>query len=146
MPIFFPAHFRYLAYFVPFAHFSMLVFLILGAIQDYKSREVSNWITIPLFLGGVLVIFSTPEPLSIILSLLLILFWHKRWMGGADVKVLVALLGIWYQAALMAFFLLGVWGVVLLIRKKKESFPGLVAIAAGAGLTFAGEVSIMFLN
>ena len=127
-------------------HVSILAFLVVAAIQDYRAREVSNWITIPLFLGGVIVILFTREALPVILSLLLLFFWHKGWMGGADVKVLIALLGIWYQAALAAFFVLGLWGVVLLIKKKQETFPGLVSIAVGSGLTLFGEVSIMSWN
>ena len=146
MPFFFPSYFRYLIIFIPLAHFSILVFLILAAIQDYKTREVSNWITVPLFLGGFTIIMVTLEPLSVILSTLLFFFWLWGGMGGADVKVLVALLGLWSEAALVAFFLLGAWGVVLLIRKNRESFPGLIAIATGTGLTFVGELSIMFLN
>ena len=134
------------SFLLPFVHLSILVFLILAAIQDYKTREVSNWITVPLFLGGFAAIMVRLDPLSVILSALLFFFWFYEKMGGADVKILVALLGLWSEAALVAFFLLGVWGVVLLIKKKEESFPGLVAIAAGAGLTFVGEVSIMFLN
>ena len=146
MLFFFPAYFRYLTLLVLFAHFSILLFLILAAIQDYKTREVSNWITVPLFLGGVVIIMVNLDPLSVILSTLLFFFWLWGGMGGADVKVLVALLGFWSEAALASFLLLGVWGVVLLIRKKRESFPGLVSIATGTGLTFLGEVSIMFLN
>ena len=138
--------FRYLILFTPLIHLLILVFLILAAIEDYKTREVSNGITVPLFFGGVAVIVLSPEPLYILISLLLYLFWYKRWMGGADVKVLIALLGLWSEAALVAFFLLGLWGMVLLIRKQKESFPGVVVMAVGAGLTFAGELSIMFLN
>jgi Flp pilus assembly protein protease CpaA len=146
MPFLFPAYFRYLTYLIPLAHFSILVFLILAAIQDHKTREVSNWITVPLFLGGVAIIMVRLDPLSVILSALLFFFWLWGRMGGADVKVLVALLGLWGEAAFASFFLLGVWGLVLLIRKKRESFPGLVVIAAGTGLTFLGELSIMLLN
>ena len=130
----------------PIAHFFILVFLTLAAIQDYKTGEVSNWITIPLFLGGAIVILANLELLLIILSMLLLFFWHKGWMGGADVKVLVALLGFWSEAAFVAFFLLGAWGLVSLVRKKKKSFPCLVAIAAGTSLTFFREISIMFSN
>jgi len=135
------------SFLLPVAHLSILVFLILAAIQDCKTREVSNWITVPLLMGGLFAMLATPtKPLPGILSLLIFFFWHKGWMGGADAKVLIALVGLWYPAALVAFFLLGVWGLILLVRKKKESFPGLVAIAAGTGLTFVGEVSIMLLN
>lgn len=133
-------------FFIQVAHVLILVFLILAAVQDYKTREVSNWITVPLFLGGVVIIMVNLNPLPIILSMLLLFFWLWGGMGGADVKVLIGLLGLWSEAALAAFFLLGAWSLVLLIRKKKESFPGLIAIAAGAGLTFGREVFIMLLN
>lgn len=89
---------------------------------------------------------ANPKPLPGILSLLMFFFWHKGWMGGADAKVLIALVGLWYPAALVAFFLLGVWGLILLFRKTKKTFPGLVAIAVATGLTFIREVSIMLLN
>ncbi len=133
-------------FFIPIAHVLILVFLILAAVQDYKTREVSNWITVPLFLGGVVIITVNLNPLLIILSMLLLFFWLRGGMGGADVKALIGLLGLWSEAALTAFFLLGAWSLALLISKKKESFPGLVAIAAGTGLTFGREVSIMLLN
>ena len=129
------------------SHFSILLFLIFAATQDYKTREVSNWITVPLFFGGVIGILVHLDPLAVLFAIILFAFWIRGKMGGADVKVLVALLGLWTNAALAALVVLGVWGVVLIAQKKEDkTFPGVVAIAIGAGLTFIGELSIMFWN
>ena len=127
------------------AYFSVLLLMILAAVQDYKSREVSNWITIPLFIGGVVVMRVYQDPLTIIVSLILLFIWHKGWMGGADVKVLVGLLGVWATSAFVSIFAIGIQGLITRLRGKKSA-PGLVAIAVGVGLTFVWEVSIMFLN
>ena len=36
-------------------HFSLTALVILGGIQDWQEREVSNWISVPLFLVGILI-------------------------------------------------------------------------------------------
>ena len=127
------------------AYFSVVLLMILAAVQDYESREVSNWITIPMFVSGVVVMWGSRPPLPIIVSLILLFIWHKGWMGGADVKVLVGLLGIWSTAAFVSIFAIGIQGLITRLRGKKSA-PGLVAIAVGVGLTFIWEVSIMLLN
>ena len=127
------------------AYFSVVLLMILAAVQDYRNREVSNWITIPIFISGVVVMCVSRPPLAIIVSLILLFIWHKGWMGGADVKALVGLLGIWSTAAFVSIFAIGVQGLITRFRAKKSA-PGLVAIAAGVGLTYLWEISIMFLN
>ena len=127
------------------AYFSVLLLMILAAVQDYKTREVSNWITVPIFISGVVVMCVSRPPIAIIVSLILLFIWHKGWMGGADVKALVGLLGIWSTAAFVSIFAIGVQGLITRLRGKKSA-PGLVAIAAGVGLTYLWEISIMFLN
>jgi Flp pilus assembly protein protease CpaA len=115
-------------------------------VQDYKTREVSNWITVPVFISGAVVIFLQHELGSISLAILLIFFWKKGWMGGADAKVLIGLLGLWFTAALAAFLAVGLWGAGLFFKKGEKSFPALVPITVGVGLTFLVEISIMPLN
>ena len=127
-------------------HFALVVLLSFAAMQDCLTREISNWFTLPIFAGGVVLLISSGDILFIILSVVLYFFWHYGFMGGADAKVLIGLLGLWGNAALLSFFILGIWGVVLLLKKKKESFPGLVAISFGSSLTFIINVSIMLLN
>ena len=126
-------------------YLAVFILMILAAVQDYRNREVSNWITVPLFIGGVAIILVHQNLLLIIVSLLLLFIWHKGWMGGADVKVLVGLLGVWATSAFVSIFAIGVQGLIARLRAKKSS-PGLVAIAAGVGLTYLWEISIMLLN
>ena len=137
--------FTWVLWFIYGAYFSVFLLMIFAAVQDYKTREVSNWITIPIFISGVVVMCVSRPPLAIIVSLILLFIWHKGWMGGADVKALVGLLGIWSTAALVSIFTIGVQGLITRLRGKKSA-PGLVAIAAGVGLTYLWEISIMFLN
>src|ERR1700690_1748895 len=74
--------------------------IILGGIQDWKCGEVSNWITIPLLVAGlvacVIRLFKNPDTglsLTALVLLLTLLAWNG-WMGGADWKVLVGLFGL----------------------------------------------------
>jgi Flp pilus assembly protein protease CpaA len=127
------------------AYFSVVLLMILAAVQDYENREVSNWITVPLFIGGVVIMLVHQNFLLIIVSLILLFIWHKGWMGGADVKVLIGLLGIWATSAFASIFAIGIQGLITRLRGNKSA-PGLVAIAVGVGLTFVWEVSIMLLN
>ena len=137
--------FMWIVWLIYGGYFSVLLLMILAAVQDYRSREVSNWITVPLFIGGVVIMLVHQNFLLIIVSLTLLFIWHKGWMGGADVKALVGLLGIWSTAAFVSIFAIGVQGLITRLRGKKSA-PGLVAIAAGVGLTYLWEISIMFLN
>ena len=143
--MFIAEQFAWIVWFIYGAYFSVLLLMILAAMQDYKTREVSNWITVPLFIGGVAIILVHQNLLLIIVSLILLFIWHKGWMGGADVKVLIGLLGIWSTAAFVSIFAIGVQGLITRLRGKKSA-PGLVAIAVGVGLTYLWEVSIMFVN
>lgn len=143
--MFIAEQFAWIVWFIYGAYFSVLLLMILAAMQDYKTREVSNWITVPLFMGGVVIILVHQNLLLIIVSLILLFIWHKGWMGGADVKVLIGLLGIWSTAAFVSIFAIGVQGLIARLQGKKSA-PGLVAIAAGVGLTYLWEVSIMFVN
>ncbi|MBT7188749.1 MAG: prepilin peptidase [Anaerolineae bacterium] len=149
MPFYFifPPYFCYLAcLFIPAAHISIFILMVFAAVQDYKTGEVSNWITIPLFIGGVVILLAHQNLLLIIVSFVLLFLWHKGWVGGADVKVLIGLFGVWSEAALVAFFVLGAWGIMFIIRKKQKSFPGLIPIAVGVGLTFIRELSIILFE
>ena len=137
--------FMWIVWFIYGGYFSVFILMILAAVQDYRSREVSNWITVPLFIGGVVILLLHQNLLLVIVSFILLFIWHKGWMGGADVKVLIGLLGIWSTAAFISIFTIGVQGLITLLCGRKSS-PGLVAIATGVGLTYLWEISIMLLN
>ena len=85
-----------------FPGYAIVIFILtIGAVQDWQHGEVSNWISIPLFIMGVLAsilrVLFLDDMLASALSLFAITVItaaaFKGWMGGADWKVLIALLG-----------------------------------------------------
>ncbi len=133
-------------------HFALTALVILGGQQDWRRREVSNWITIPLFLLGLAgaagwwLCGHLPIPALAILSFLL--FWRLGWLGGADVKILAGLWGLWPLGGLAAILGLGLWGLLAILLRRSPSIriPGVVAMAFATGLTFLLEIAIMPSN
>ena len=72
--------------------------MLICAFQDWKQGEVSNWLTIPaMTIGMIYAAFMGSERLILCAATLvgLALLYILGGIGGADVKVLVALAGIW---------------------------------------------------
>jgi Flp pilus assembly protein protease CpaA len=130
----------------------LLLWLIACAIQDYRTGEVSNWLTLPPLalsltarLGGWLIAPWWHIGLVWVLALLL---WHKGKLGGADAKAWMtfSLLGdgilwsayiglaIWYAAISWAFTYLEAEGT-----RRFPGFPGYVLGLTGAGLFLTGQ-------
>jgi len=116
------------------------VWLFICAVYDAKHGEVPNWLTLPGMAVGVLyALIKGSDRLIIMLvafGLLLVLFILGS-MGGADVKVLTGLSGLWPVAMIAAFFVQGLWGIVVLIKKGRGSeFRAIPSYAVGALLSF----------
>jgi len=97
-----------------------LLWLLPCALQDHRTRTVSNWLTLPALavalLARLLGWVTTPWWLTILVSGLALLSWARGWLGGADAKgwLVFALLGefvlfwaacglvVWYFAANLA--------------------------------------------
>lgn len=129
-----------------------LVFLVCWmGWQDWKTREVSNALNVPLMIFGVLgLLFRTyvREPsaqVSLVVILVLTVSALCGWMGGADWKVLVGLFGLWPIAGIVALICTGIWGLVAMIRThdRNVSFPGIAAFSIATTLTLLAEVSII---
>lgn len=128
---------------------ALTLVLLLAGIQDWRSREVSNWLSIPLWLAGLAgmlwrLVFHLDElALGILLVFLLLTAAALLgWMGGADYKALVGLFGLWPLGGLAALLGCGLWGglAVLLSRDRRAAFPGVSAMALSAALTFLAQV------
>ena len=112
-----------------------------GGVQDARTGEVSNWITIPIFVLGLavclfrVIVRDEIGFLSVFFIFLMTVFTWIGWMGGADWKVLCGLIGFWPQAAFMAIVCAGVWGIVEMARTRNRHarFPGIAAFAIGVG-------------
>jgi len=132
-------------------HFALVIILTGLGIQDRRTREVPNVLTIPMLAGGVVVmtiqlIARDPFAVASILIIALLTFAALRgWMGGADWKVLVGLFGLWPLAAFASLAGAGLFGAgaILWTRDRHVSFPAIYVFAVASLLTFSAEVSII---
>ncbi len=134
----------------------LLSILTIGGVQDWQTGEVSNWISIPLFLMGALAAIlrllflddMLTSVLSIFAMVVITLAAFKGWMGGADWKVLIGLFGLYPLAGFAALVVAGVWGgiIILITGERNARFPGVTVFAFAACLTFFTEFSIILLN
>lgn len=115
-------------------HLVLTIIVGVAGWQDWKTREVSNIITIPFFTAGIATIiwravFSRTDGTIVGFSLFVIgiltIAAYQGWMGGADWKVLVGLWGLWPLAGLVALIGAGIWGMMTVFFMKKKSFAGL---------------------
>lgn len=116
-----------------------VIWLTVCAFQDARTGEVSNWLTLPGMAAGIIYsAFIGWDRVAIVgaaLAATLLLFFIGS-MGGADVKVLTGLAGLWPTAMIAAFFVQGIWGLIVIIRKGKGSeFRAIPSYALGAALS-----------
>ncbi len=124
--------------------------VVIGGIQDWRTGEVSNWITIPLFaLGLIAIVWRLILPdqrvvgieITLVFAMLTISAYNG-WLGGADWKVQVGLFGLWPAAGLVAFLVSGIWGGINTFKARKVGmkFPAVTATALAVILTFFMEL------
>lgn len=119
------------------------LWLTVCAVQDLRMRSVPNWLTLPpLPLAVFLAIVQGGEALLLsgIAVLVFLPAWYLRAMGGADVKVMIALAAFWPSAFLTGLLVVGVWSFTEYLCKRCESrarrlVPGLPPLALGAWVT-----------
>ena len=108
--------------------------VVWGGLQDWSKREVADWLTWPLFvmgLGSAIMRAVHLDFLPLTISFFVLSVWYFNWLGGADARVLVGLWGLWPLAGLLGMVCTGLWGLVLVLRKRgKERIPALVTVAA----------------
>jgi len=134
----------------------LLSTLIIGGVQDWRTGEVSNWISVPLFsMGAIAPILRLFLVENISLNIFSIFVMGvityaaiKGWMGGADWKVLVGLFGLWPLAGFAALVVAGVWGGILILKTgdRNRRFPGVTAFAFAACLTYILMFSIILFE
>ena len=119
--------------------------------QDWRTREVSNALSIPLAifgLGELLLRLYLHEPFAVLSLMVVVILTAaalRNWMGGADWKVLVGLWGLWPLAGFASIISAGLFGAgaVLWARNRNVTFPAICIFAIACVLTLAGEVYIM---
>jgi Flp pilus assembly protein protease CpaA len=134
----------------------LISILTIAGVQDWQRGEVSNWISIPLFVLGVIAFILRAILMDDLLVSTLHLFVMsvitlaalKGWMGGADWKVLIALFGMWPLAGVASLVVAGLWGVIAIVFKcdRNTRFPGVTAFAFAACLTYFIQLSIILFE
>ena len=116
----------------------LLAILAISAVQDVRSREVSNWITIPLFLIGLIFSLASRSPV-ILVALVAIVAITKSGYGPADAKILVGLVGLWPATIIPCLLLMLTFSSGWQKYRPGSLAPLVVPILAGAGLTLLLE-------
>lgn len=122
----------------------MVFWLLPCAIQDYRTRRVSNWLTIPLFLIAWPVAILTdhfPLTVAVFVGVYVASKGEPRF-GAADGKLMVGL-SAFSPVALVAGVLFAFFGfVVLTLRKERNrTLPGAFWLYIG---TLAAAVASVF--
>jgi Flp pilus assembly protein protease CpaA len=69
----------------------LLGLTIFISLYDFRHARIPNWVTIPLFIIGL--IFNSPHPIGIYVLLgSFWIAWKLGWMGGGDAKLWMALI------------------------------------------------------
>ena len=95
--------------------------------QDWRKREVSNWLILPAFVAGAALrlvgVGQGEMPWVGLAGVLLYLAWLKRWIGGADCKAGLALALLDLRLLAWAWVGLGVWyGLLRLAFRREELY------------------------
>jgi Flp pilus assembly protein protease CpaA len=114
----------------------MVFWLLPCAIQDRRTRHVSNWLTIPLFLVAWPVAILTdhfPLTFAVFIGMYIALKLEPR-MGAADGKIMVGLAAFMPRALVLAVLLEAI--AFILLRRRGERHPAL----AGALWLYLGAL------
>jgi Flp pilus assembly protein protease CpaA len=125
-------------------HALITALVVWGGLQDWKSREVNDWLTWPLFLMGLASAIARATRLDLLpltICSFVLVAWYFNWLGGADARVLIGLWGLWPLAGFLGMVCTGLWGLVLILRRHgKERIPALVTVAFATSISLIIEL------
>ena len=104
---------------------ALLSLTIFVSLYDLRHARIPNWVTIPLFIIGL--IFNSPHPIGIYVLLgSFWIAWKLGWMGGGDAKLWMALivtLPSGYQMLWTIPLVLFATGALQLLWRKIRGMP-----------------------
>src|SRR5437588_7438214 len=113
---------RFMDWIAPTAAFLQILLLLYVATIDIATRSIRNEICLVLALLGICGQFASPMQVAesliaaTILFLLLIVVYQRGWMGGGDVKLLVALaIGLPFMGVIQLLTITALAGGVLAV-------------------------------
>ena len=111
-----------MSFFILLALFFLSLFV---SLYDFRHARIPNWVTIPLFIIGL--IFNSPHPIGIYVLLgSFWIAWKLGWMGGGDAKLWMALivtLPSGYQMLWTIPLVLFATGALQLLWRKIRGMP-----------------------
>jgi len=118
-------------------HTLLFAWLVVMAVQDWRRREVTNWLTLPPFVLGILYALDRGGETLVLTGITLVVFLGARafWkaQGAADIKVLVTLAAFWPEALYAALILTAAWSLVRIAKGQgREAYAGIPPMAAGS--------------
>ncbi len=120
-------------------HLVLLTWLAVCSVQDWRKREVSNWLTLPPFVLGLLYALGSGGEMLLLTLITLVVFavaralWNAQ--GAADIKVLTAMAAFWSQALFAALMITAIWSVIRIVRGQgKGGYAGVPPMAFGSFL------------
>jgi Flp pilus assembly protein protease CpaA len=131
-----------------------LLWLSLCAFFDLRTRHIPNWLTLPAIPLAMLVTWLV-RPAGIdrleaylfqlaVLVLTLLIAWRNHLLGGADLKILVALslVNPWLLVAAWIGVVLYFIGMLFLASHRATRFAGVPGFALGIGLFSLGQLTL----
>src|SRR5206468_8511256 len=133
---------HFMDWIAPTASFLEILLLVYVAMMDIATRSIRNEICLVLALLGIAGQFASPMQVAAslivatILFLLLLVIYQRGWMGGGDVKLLVALaIGLPLRGVLQLLTVTALAGGVLaLVHLMMRLLPNPRLAPAGSSL------------
>jgi Flp pilus assembly protein protease CpaA len=69
----------------------LLLMTIFVSLYDLRTRRIPNWVTLPVFLAGLIAHFPGTIPITLA-CILFFITYSNHWMGAGDAKLWIALL------------------------------------------------------
>lgn len=109
----------------------LLALLLIAAVQDVREREVTNLITAPLLLIGIVGVMLSGNPATIAVAIAIIVtHGMDGGYGAADAKILIGLVGMWPAATATSMFAMLIFDFYWRKHQRSDS-PLVAAILVG---------------
>jgi Flp pilus assembly protein protease CpaA len=123
-------------------HLAVLVWLTACAVSDVRRGEIANALTLPALAAGAAIALGGGWERVVILSAVLAIglsVYAAGWMGGADMKILAALAGLWPEALPVALIGICAWGLARRLMGLSGNFRAVAPMLAGMMVSIGSE-------
>ena len=129
-------------------HIFIALWLLVCAVFDLRKGAVPNGLTLPvLFIGAGAAILGGMGTTAFFVGVFMFLVTRYGFglMGGADVKILAALAGLWPGCLIAITAGLALWVLMRRVRMRAEDFYALPPMAASVWVLLMSQLMMRFL-